>query len=110
MSTLFKVQSKGQMTIPARVRSAVGLADGDMVEVKAIGNRIVITPQAALDPSKFPDAADENSPAQRRAVDARLAKSDEDIKYRRVRGPFRTHQDFVAALRETAGVRPKKER
>ena len=45
MGTLVKVQSKGQMTIPRCVRSAVGLVDGDFVEVRAVGKKIVITPQ-----------------------------------------------------------------
>jgi len=87
------------MTIPRRVRSAVGLADGDFVEVKAVGKRIVITPQVVIDRAKFPSADDEYTPAQRRIVDARLKKSDEDIKHGRVYGPFETHKEFMAALR-----------
>ena len=87
------------MTIPRRVRSAVGLADGDLVEVKAVGNKIVITPQVVIDRAKFPSANGEYTPAQRRIVDARLAKSDEDIKHGRVYGPFETHKEFMAALR-----------
>lgn len=108
MSTLVKVQSKGQMTIPRRVRSAVGLVDGDFVEVKAVGNKIVITPQLVIDRSKFPTADDEYTPAQRRIIDARLAQSDEDIKHGRVFGPFNTHKEFVAALRRRDGRVKKK--
>lgn len=108
MSTLVKVQSKGQMTIPRRVRSAVGLVDGDFVEVKAVGNKIVITPQLVIDRSKFPTADDEYPPAQRRIIDARLAQSDEDIKHGRVFGPFNTHKEFVAALRRRDGRVKKK--
>ena|SRR5580698_8863707 len=109
MGTLVKVQSKGQMTIPRRVRSAIGLVDGDFVDVKAVGKKIVITPQVMVDRSKFPSADDEYSPAQRRAIDARLAKSDEDIKHGRVYGPFKTHEEFVASLRrEGAKLREKK--
>src|ERR1035437_7296915 len=37
MVTLVRVNHKGQMTIPRTVRSAVGLAAGDMVDVRAIG-------------------------------------------------------------------------
>src|SRR6202035_1151687 len=48
MSTLVRVQHRGQMTIPSTVRSAVGLADGDMVEVRAVGRKIVITPQLMI--------------------------------------------------------------
>src|SRR5258708_4968541 len=88
MSTLVKVQPKGQTTIPHRVRSAVGLVDGDLVEVKAVGKKIVITPQLVMDRTKFPSADDEYTQAQRRFIDARLAKSDEDIRQGRGYGPF----------------------
>jgi AbrB family looped-hinge helix DNA binding protein len=111
MGSLVKVQTKGQMTIPRCVRSAVGLVDGDFVEVRAVGKKIVITPQVVLDRSKFPTADDEYTAAQRRAVDARLAKSDEDIKHGRVYGPFDTHKDFMSALRrEGVKLRAKKKR
>ena len=64
------------MTIPRTVRSAVGLAAGDMVDVRAIGNKIVITPQLVIDRSKFPTADDEYTPEKRRAIDASLAESE----------------------------------
>jgi bifunctional DNA-binding transcriptional regulator/antitoxin component of YhaV-PrlF toxin-antitoxin module len=89
------------MTIPRRVRSAVGLADGDLVEVKAVGKKIVITPQLV--------DGDEYTLAQRRAIDARLAKSDVDIKHGRVHGPYDSHKEFVESLRhEIAKLAGKK--
>jgi AbrB family looped-hinge helix DNA binding protein len=109
MSILVKVQSKGQMTIPRGVRSAVGLADGDIVEVKAIGKKILITPQLVVDRSKIP-TDDEYTPAQRRVIDARLAEADEDIRKGRVSGPFASHKELVKSLRRgSAKVRPKKD-
>jgi AbrB family looped-hinge helix DNA binding protein len=109
MGNLVKVQAKGQMTIPRRVRSAIGLTDGDLVDVRAVGRKIVITPQLVVDRSKFGLADDEYTPAQRRVIDARLARSDEDIKHGRIYGPFATHKEFVAALRrEGAKLRAKK--
>lgn len=84
MSTLVKVQNKGQMTIPSRVRAAIGLSDGDVVEVKAVGKKIVITPQLVIDRSRFPTADGEYPPEQRRALDARLAISEKGPFY----GPF----------------------
>ena len=62
------------MTIPSSVRSAVGLADGDLVEVRAVGKKIVIVPHSAIDRSKFPNSDGEYTPAQRRAIDARLVQ------------------------------------
>jgi len=48
-----------QITIPRSVRSAVGLAGGDPVRVRAGGKKVVITPQIVVDRSKFPNADDE---------------------------------------------------
>jgi AbrB family looped-hinge helix DNA binding protein len=95
MSTLVKVPPKGQMTIPRRVRSAVGLVDGDLVEVRAVGKRIVIIPRSAIDRSKFPDADDEYTPAQRRAISGRLNKAEKGPFY----GPFKNGADVAAFLR-----------
>src|SRR5438105_12543496 len=86
MSILVKVQHKGQMTIPSSVRSAVGLTQGDLVEVRAVGKKVVITPQLVIDRSKFPTADDEYTPAQRRIIDARLAEAAKGPYY----GPFKT--------------------
>jgi AbrB family looped-hinge helix DNA binding protein len=96
MSTLIKVQPKGQMTIPRRVRSAVGLVDGDLVEVRAVGKRIVIIPQSAIDRSKFPNADDEYTPAQRRLISARLDKAERGPFY----GPFKNGAEVAAFLAE----------
>lgn len=54
------------MTLPSDVRSAVGLADGDLVEVKAAGGKIILTPRVANERSEFPSAINEYKAAQRR--------------------------------------------
>jgi AbrB family looped-hinge helix DNA binding protein len=95
MSTFVKVQPKGQMTIPRRVRSAVGLIDGDLVEVRAVGKKIVITPQLVIDRSRFLDADNEYTPAQRRVIDAQL---DEAAK-RPFHGPFNTADEMIAHMK-----------
>ena len=51
-----------------------------------------------IDRSGFPSADDEYTPAQRRIIDARLAKSDEDIKHHRVHGPFNTAEEMAASI------------
>ena len=98
MSTTTRIQHKGQVTIPTRVREQAGLSKGDLVEFSYQRGKIVIMPKVVIDRSKFPSADDEYTPAQRRIVDARLAKSDEDIRRGRVYGPFETHEEFIAAL------------
>jgi len=67
--SIVRIQRKGQMTLPTGVRAAVGLADGDLVDVKVNGRRIVITPAPVIDRSKFPTADDEYTPEQRRVID-----------------------------------------
>ena len=109
MNTTARIQQKGQVTIPTSVRRQAGLAKGDLVKFTFTRGQIVITPKLVIDRSKFPNADDEYTPAQRRIIDARLAKSDEDIKHGRVYGPFETHQEFVASLeKEIAKLRAKK--
>jgi len=84
------------MTIPSTVRAAVGLADGDLVDVRAIGNKIVITPQLAIDRSRFPTADDEYTPEERRAIDASLAESEKGRYY----GPFQSGAEIAAFLKK----------
>ncbi len=100
--SIVKVQHKGQMTIPRSVRSAVGLADGDLVEVKAAGGKIIVIPQLVVDRSKFPNADDEYTPAQRRVIDARLAKAMAEVKKGNVSPAFETVAEFAAALKSDA--------
>jgi len=97
--SIVKIQRKGQMTLPTGVRAAVGLADGDLVDVKVAGRKIVVTPMLVIDGSKFPAADDDYTPEQRRIIDARLAEGLADIKAGRVYGPFATHEQLMKSLR-----------
>ncbi len=45
MTTLVKIHRKGQMTLPTRLRSLAGIAEGDLVEAKYQRGKIVITSQ-----------------------------------------------------------------
>jgi AbrB family looped-hinge helix DNA binding protein len=80
MTTLVKIQRKGQMTRPSRLRSAIGIAEGDLIEATVQRGKIVLTPKVVIDRSKFPNADNEYTPAQRRIIDAQLATSLEDVK------------------------------
>lgn len=109
MTTLVKIHRKGQMTLPSRLRSAVGVEEGDLVEASVSKGKIVLTPKIVIDRSGFPTADDEYTPAQRRVIDARLAESDQDIKHGRVYGPFETHREFLASLhKESAKLSNRK--
>lgn len=80
MGALVKVQHKGQVTIPTRLRTRAGISEGDLVEASFHRGKIILTPKLPVDRSQFPTADDEYTPAQRRAIDARLAESEEDLK------------------------------
>jgi AbrB family looped-hinge helix DNA binding protein len=93
MSTsLVKVQHKGQVTIPSRLRKQAGIAEGDMVEATFQRGKIVI------DRSAFPNADGEYTPAQRRVINARLAKADKEIKSGRTFGPFDNADDMIVSI------------
>jgi AbrB family looped-hinge helix DNA binding protein len=92
MPTLVKIQRKGQVTLPMRLRSAVGVAEGDLVEASVQRGKIVLTPKMTIHRSKLPTADREYTLAQRRIIDRELAKGLDDIKAGRVHGPFTAGQ------------------
>ena len=110
---LVKIQKKGQVTLPARIRNRLGLVEGDLVDVKIRAAHIVIRPQVVIDRLKFRNADDEYTPEQRRIIDARLAESEEDFKKGRTFGPFDTADEMIASMkeelkkRESAAKKPK---
>jgi len=103
--SLVKIQRKGQMTLPTGVRDAVGLADGDMVDVKVSGRRIIVTPTLIIDRSKFPTAADEYTSEQRRLITARLQEAEKGPYF----GPFKNGAEVAAFLKKrTPGTKRSK--
>jgi len=92
--SIVKVQRKGQVTIPTRLRAEVGLLDGGFVEATAHMGKIVLTPKLIVDR--------EYTPAQRRVIDARLTKAEADIKAGRVSEKFSNHSKFIVDLHSAA--------
>ena len=72
--------------------------EGDIVEATFQRGHIVLKPQIVIDRSALPNADDEYTPAQRRFINARLAKADEDIKKGRTYGPFNTADEMIASM------------
>jgi len=99
MGSTARIQHKGQVTIPTHVREQAGLSKGDVVEFSYRRGKIVVTPRVPVERSKFPNADDEYTPAQRRLIDARLAESEEDFKQGRTYGPFNTAAEMVAHMK-----------
>lgn len=95
MTTLVKIHRKGQMTLPSRLRSAVGVAEGDLVEASVQRGRIVLT----LKPATV-------TPRHRRTIDRELVKGLEDVRKGRVHGPF-TVQEAARFLKAELKTRKK---
>jgi AbrB family looped-hinge helix DNA binding protein len=102
MTMIVRIHRKGQMTLPTRLRALAGIAEGDLVEAAFQRGKIIITPKLLIDRSQFSSAGGEYTPAQRRVIDARLAKADADIKGGRVSRAFETHEEFIADLHKEA--------
>lgn len=68
MRLISRITSKGQITIPKAVRSALGLGDGDLVsfaleDEQAVLRKIVQQPEVAIGGSVGTDLAEWASPA-----------------------------------------------
>ena len=80
---LVRVQKKGQVTLPVKLRAQVGLADGDVVEALVRRGEIILKPKSL--------------------VDRGIAQSLEEFKNGRFYGPFDTAEEMIASLH--AGVK-----
>jgi AbrB family looped-hinge helix DNA binding protein len=88
---LVKITTKYQVTIPDVVRRKMGVGAGDVLEAKIESGKITLTPK--------PDAEAEYTPAQRRSIDARLAKSLADVKKGLTFGPFATAEEMITSMK-----------
>jgi len=89
------------MTLPSRLRAAIGVGEGDRLEAWVQRGKIVLSPTPMVDRSKFPNADDEYTPAQRRRIDARLAEARRGPYY----GPFNTATEAIKFLDKKIGAR-----
>jgi len=85
------VKKQKELVVPTSVQRRAGIRTGDRLEFKVSGGVISILP-------KRPRTEDDYTPEQRRNIDARLAKADEDIKHGRVYGPFNTADEMAASI------------
>jgi bifunctional DNA-binding transcriptional regulator/antitoxin component of YhaV-PrlF toxin-antitoxin module len=100
MTIAVKNDNKTPLVVPRAVRRKAGFKSGEELEFRASGGVITILP-------KLPTADDEYTPAQRRVIDARLAKAEDDIKAGRVHGPF-TAKEAATFIEGLAKVRAAK--
>ena len=99
------VKNKKELVVPQSVRRQAGIKSGDRLEFRVSGGIINIIPE-------LPSADDEYTPAQRRSIDARLAKSVDEFKNGRGFGPFDTADEMIvhmkAQLKKRAAARKTK--
>ena len=93
--SLVKVQHKGQVTIPTRLRTRAGIAEGDIVEARFSRGKIILTPKTVIDRAALPTADVDYTPAQRQAIDARLAGARKGPYF----GPFATAEEMIASMK-----------
>ena len=86
---LARVKQKGQVTIPADIRESLGLGEGDYVEVKQQGRRIVLTPKQVVD--RHPQ------------IDAALAEGLADVRAGRLSPKFASLKAYEAWLKTAEG-------
>jgi AbrB family looped-hinge helix DNA binding protein len=100
--SLVKVKTKSQVTIPDAIRQKLGVEVGDILEARIENGSIILRPKVIVD-------RDEYTPAQRRRIDAELAKSVAEYKEGKSYGPFETHQEMINFLhQQVKQSRPRK--
>jgi bifunctional DNA-binding transcriptional regulator/antitoxin component of YhaV-PrlF toxin-antitoxin module len=86
------VKNRTPLVVPPAVRRQAGLKSGQEIEFKVSGGVISIRP-------KLPNADDEYTPEQRRAIDAQLAEGLADIKAGRTFGPFNSADEMISHMK-----------
>jgi len=91
------LKNKADLVVPPSVRRRAGLKPGDRIEFRVSGRVINIVP-------KLPATDDDYTPAQRRAIDARLDKAEKGPFH----GPFKTADEAIKFLRKEIRARKNK--
>ena len=47
-----KVTRNGQVTIPSELRRQVGIEEGDLIELEAVGDHLILVPKKLIDKSQ----------------------------------------------------------
>jgi len=89
---IITVKDKMDLVVPSSVQREAGIKAGDRLEFKVSGGVINIIPKRLT-----PD--DENTPEQRRIINAQLAEGLEDIRAGRVSPRFNTVDEMLASLK-----------
>jgi len=94
------VKERDPLVVPLNIRRRAGIKPGDRLEFKAA--RGVITNVSRS------QTADEETPEQRKLIDAQLAEGLEDIRRGRVSKRFDTVDEMLASLKGSSPKKPGK--
>lgn len=83
---LVKVKSKGQVTLPIRMREKLHLEDGNLLEVFFRGNEIILRPKTVID---------------RHGLKAYLKEGLDEIRAGKTVGPFKNMKEYEAHIKRT---------
>jgi AbrB family looped-hinge helix DNA binding protein len=90
---LTKVTRNGQVTIPSELRRQIGIEEGDLIELKAVGDHLILVPKKLIDKSQTYFWTPKWQAAEREAQ--------HDIDEGRV-GEFETVDDLLADLHSSS--------
>lgn len=82
-----KVKSKGQVTIPARMREKFHLEDGNLLEVFFRGNEIILRPKAVVD---------------RHELKSYLKEGLSELRAGKTIGPFNSMKEYETYINRTS--------
>ena len=86
--------------VPLTIRRRAGIKAGDRLEFKTARGVITIVSRSRI--------ADEETPEQRKIIDAQLAEGLEDIRKGRVSRPFDTVEEMLVSLKGSSPKKPRK--
>ena len=78
--SIVTIKTKGQVTLPARLRAEIGLQIGDILEATIEKGKITLTPKSI--------------------IDKRLEESIADFKAGKSRGPFNSATEMVSDMKK----------
>ena len=102
MTIAVKNDNKTPLVVPRSLRRKVGFKSGQELEFSVVGGVITLAPKRVT-------AADEYTPAQRRAIDRGISQSEKEYREGKFAGPFATVEEFLTDLHaQSAKLSPKR--
>ncbi len=86
---LVQVREKAQITIPSKIRKALGIKEGDYLEVEAEANKIVLIPKILIDKAEVVTLSKKGEEMLKEAL--------EDVKKGRVK-KFKNAEELIDDL------------